>query len=346
MSHGRIRDRPVYNQSQMSQYFDRIRLSSTQRIFSVASLSSDEKLAFLTLLKKHHLLTIPYENLQAHYSWHKGVSVSPAHLFQKIVGHQRGGWCFEMNQFLNTILLSLGFEAFLVISRVFEPLHNRYGGLMHCVNIVQVGDVQYLLDVGFGAAGPTRPVPLVGGSETMKIHAGPVAEHSPPRAQMRVTTEVIPQQVSQNRLEVYQFREGSDQDWKPAFCFDKTFELLPKDIEGLNAQGMARTCFLSRELLVQRFTSSAERIDRSGTRSFADAVAGELDGSLVLYQNRLKWRRRGNLKLDIEFQDESQRIEGLRRFFGLALEEDECEGIRGTVGEIQGSWFRAALNAH
>lgn len=338
-------NRPRYTDSQVAQYFDRIHLSPSQRIFSVTSLTAAEKLAYLTLLKKHHLVAVPYENLQAHYSWHKGLGVSPTRLFRKIVRHRRGGWCFEANQFLNTVLLSLGFDAVLAGSRVFEPLNNRYGGLVHCVNIVDIGGVQHLLDVGFGGYGPPYPLPLLEGPELIEAIGSESLQHIGPRAEMRVMRQAIPQQVNQTRrLWVYQFRAGPDQEWMPMCCLDPDFELLPEDVEILNAHGMSRTCFVSRELLIQRFTTSRERLDAPGCTNMEDIMDGELDGSIVLYQNRLKWRREGDLKLDLEFRNESERIEALRHFFGIVLDDEECEGIRGTVGEIRGSWFRAAFN--
>jgi arylamine N-acetyltransferase len=76
-----------------------------------------------------------------------------------------------------------------------------------------------------------------------------------------------------------------------------------------------------------------------------DVMDGELDGAITLYQNKLKWRRGGDLKLDIEFKTENERVDALKQFFGIVLDDEEREGIKGTVGEIRGSWFRAAFNA-
>lgn len=43
---------------------------------------------------------------------------------------------------------------------------------------------------------------------------------------------------------------------------------------------------------------------------------GELDSSIVLYQNRLKWGREGDLKLSFEFRTEAELIEAVRLYFG------------------------------
>ncbi|KAI6477400.1 hypothetical protein MCOR13_011780, partial [Pyricularia oryzae] len=334
--------RPRYANLEITEYFNRVHLSPTQRIFSVSKLTSVQQLAYLTLLKKHHLVSVPYENLQAHYSWHKGLGVSPTRLYEKIVRHRRGGWCFETNQLLNTVLLSLGFDVILAGSRVFEPCNGRFGGLVHCVNIVKIGGVHYLLDVGFGGYGPPKPVPLLEGTGGIEPNG---LQHIGPQAEMRVVKQAIAQQVDQTRrLWVYQFRRGPGEEWQPMCCFNSDFELLPEDIEILNTHGMSRTCFASRELLLQRFTTSNEPLTAPGRTNMKDVMDGELDGSIVLYQNRLKWRREGNLKLSLEFRTEAERVEAIRLYFGIVLDKEELEGIKGTASEIRGSWFGTAFD--
>ncbi|TLS30085.1 hypothetical protein PpBr36_02656 [Pyricularia pennisetigena] len=336
--------RPKYAHFDIAQYFNRIHLSPAQQIFSVSKLTSVQQLAYLTLLKKHHLVNVPYENLQAHYSWHKGLGVSPTRLFKKIVRHRRGGWCFETNQLFNTVLLSLGFDVILAGSRVFEPCNGKFGGLVHCVNIVKIGGVHYLLDVGFGGYGPPRPVPLLEGTEGIKPDG---LQHIGPRAEMRIVKQAIAQQVDQTRrLWVYQFRSGPDKEWQPMCCFNSDFEFLPEDIEILNTHGMSRTSFTSRELLLQRFTTSNEALDAPGRTNMKNlnVMDGKLDGSIVLYQNRLRWRREGDLILSLKFRTEAERIEAIRLYFGIVLDKEESDGIKGTASEIRGSWFGTAFN--
>lgn len=104
---------------------------------------------------------------------------------------------------LNTVLLSLGFNAILAGSRLFKPFNNRFGGLVR-VNIVSIGGVHYLLDVGFGGYGSPQPVPLLEGTETIEPSGLP---HIEPRAEMRVVKQAVVQQVDHTRrLWVYQFR--------------------------------------------------------------------------------------------------------------------------------------------
>lgn len=180
--------RPKYANFEIAQYFNRIHLHPTKRIFSVSNLTSVHQLAYLTLLTKHYLISVPYENFQAYYSWHKGLGVLPTRFFKKIIRHRRGGWYFETNQLLNTVLLSLGFDVILTGSRVFKPSNNRFGGLVHCVNIINIGGIYYLLDVGFGGYGPPQPVPLFEGTETIKPSG---LQYIGPRTEMRIMKQAI-----------------------------------------------------------------------------------------------------------------------------------------------------------
>jgi hypothetical protein len=57
-------------------------------------------LEFLTALHVHTISTIPYENLDLHYSAKKEISLDPQHCFEKFVRRRsgRGGYCMEVNQ--------------------------------------------------------------------------------------------------------------------------------------------------------------------------------------------------------------------------------------------------------
>lgn len=77
--------RKLYTEGQLDQYFDRVAFPKANRIFSVSSLSDEEKLEYLNLVQKHQLVKVPWENLTQHYSWHHVVHVDPVHLFKKII---------------------------------------------------------------------------------------------------------------------------------------------------------------------------------------------------------------------------------------------------------------------
>lgn len=359
--------RPRYTPAELGQYFDRIGLPLQHRLLSVQAPPlrdhDDLKLAHLALLLKHHLVRVPFENLTQHYSWHGVVDVSPRHLFRKIVlgpqhgpghGSNRGGYCMEANSLFHTVLLSLGYDVYMAGARIYDAASQRYGGFTHCVNIVTIAGARYMVDVGFGANGPTRPVPLrAAGSEAEKI----AEEHIIPQiapASVRLLHDPIPQQVNQDcRVWIYQHRIHAGADWIPMYCF-VDFEFLLEDIRGMNlSPWRSPHSWFTRKIVTVRFTTDREVLlppppsaeedggQAKGTGSPEDgeaAAEGEIDGAIILFEDTLKWRRGGETKFEIKFKSEGERLGALERCFGIVFDEEDRGAIRGTVSEISDVW--------
>ncbi|KAI1344390.1 arylamine N-acetyltransferase 3 [Xylariaceae sp. FL0016] len=243
----------------------------------------------------------------------------------------RGGYCMENNVLLNTVLLSLGFTAYLAGARV-HAAGGTYAGFSHCVNIVIVDGARYLVDVGWGGGcGPTRPLRLEHGTEHV---------HVAPPAGVRLVHEAIPQQVDPScRVWIYQHRTRPDAAWTPQYCFAE-LEFLPEDIRGLNmTPSGSRTSFFTYKVICTRFTTRAERdgAEGPGQAAMEGISESEIDGALILFQDTLKWRRDGETKLEVKLGSEKQRIDALVRYFGIQFEEADREAIKGTVSELSQS---------
>ncbi|KAK4695060.1 hypothetical protein P7C71_g2620, partial [Lecanoromycetidae sp. Uapishka_2] len=96
----------------------------------------------------------------------------------------------------------------------------------HMVNIVTLGDgTKYMLDVGFGGNGPTRPL-LLDASRSQVQHIEP--------AEMRVTKQNIQVNTDPDqKLWVYQHRINPDSEWLTQYCFTE-LEFLPQDYQVMN----------------------------------------------------------------------------------------------------------------
>ena len=98
------------------------------------------------------LMGIPVEDLSA-----------PA-LFDKMVRHRRGGYCFEQNSLMRYVLTELGFGVGALTGRVvwMNPagLDGPPTALTHMVLVVSIPgiDERYLVDVGFGGQTLTSPI--------------------------------------------------------------------------------------------------------------------------------------------------------------------------------------------
>jgi N-hydroxyarylamine O-acetyltransferase len=102
--------------------------------------------AALRSLHQAHLLAVPFENLDIHQG--KPILLDEAGLFEKIVVHRRGGFCYELNGLFAALLRELGFKVDLLSARVYE--NGEYGPEFdHLVLRVRLEE-DWLADVGFG----------------------------------------------------------------------------------------------------------------------------------------------------------------------------------------------------
>jgi N-hydroxyarylamine O-acetyltransferase len=121
--------------------------------------SSEPTLETLTALHRHHLLHIPYENLDIHLG--RRLTLDEETIFEKIVNQGRGGWCFEMNGLFAWVLRQFGFSVTMLSSTVNRPKNGDSAEGNHLILRVDI-DRPYLVDVGFGA-GFLEPLPLAEG---------------------------------------------------------------------------------------------------------------------------------------------------------------------------------------
>jgi arylamine N-acetyltransferase len=119
--------RQTYTPSQIQAYYTRIGLPTSQHsppdaVSKIANTASG--LQFLTRLQKHQLSSIPFEDLELHYSSHHTITLDPQHLFHKIVerGMGRGGYCMENNCLFGTVLRSLGYDVVSIGAKVNEAV--------------------------------------------------------------------------------------------------------------------------------------------------------------------------------------------------------------------------------
>ena len=70
---------------------------------------TDGSAAALAALQQAHLCTVPYENFDILRG--QPLSLNPDALFEKIVTHRRGGYCFELNGLFGWLLKALGYPV-------------------------------------------------------------------------------------------------------------------------------------------------------------------------------------------------------------------------------------------
>ncbi|KAL2064693.1 hypothetical protein VTL71DRAFT_3831 [Oculimacula yallundae] len=310
----------AYTLSQISAYEAHISLPT--RFHHSSSPPLDIK--YLTALHVHQISTSPYENLQLHYSKTHRVSLDPQDIFKKIVTNKRGrgGYCMENSIFFNHVLRALGFTVYTagvrVRPRVGGVPTGKYAGWFHIVNIVTLpSGEKYMVDVGFGGDGATKPLPMISGHVSTNL--GP--------QEVRLLHSTIPEQVDQSKmLWIYQYRNGKDKEWNSFYAFPEV-EFTEADFEVVNyytSTCMSESMFQTRTVL--------------GIRFLRGVVEGQEEegivGKIMLVNGLVKRNDGGKTSVVKVCENEDERVEALREYFGIELTEEERLGVRGRNVEL------------
>lgn len=101
----------------------------------------------LRALQRSHLFSVPFENLDI--SLGRKITVQPEPILNKVVGHRRGGFCYELNGAFAALLRELGFDVTLLSARVARAHGGEGPEFDHLTLLVDVAE-PWLADVGFG----------------------------------------------------------------------------------------------------------------------------------------------------------------------------------------------------
>lgn len=162
-------------------------------------------LATLRAIHARHASAIPFENLTPLLG--QPVRLDLASLQEKLVHGGRGGYCFEQNLLLRTVLLALGFRVTGLAARV---RWNVPDGVVtargHMLLRVELDRQAYLADVGFGGLTLTAPLALT-----------PELVQPTPHEPFRIISEG----------DGYLMQAQISQAWKSLYRFDLQEQYLP-----------------------------------------------------------------------------------------------------------------------
>ncbi len=113
-------------------------------------------------LQQAHVGAIPFENLDILLG--RPILLDLRSLQAKLVAGRRGGYCFEQNTLFRAVLERLGFEVTSLAARVRNGA-TAVRPRTHMLLRVDLPEGPFVADVGFGADGPVRPLPLGEGRE-------------------------------------------------------------------------------------------------------------------------------------------------------------------------------------
>ncbi|CAA7270270.1 unnamed protein product [Cyclocybe aegerita] len=272
-------------------------------------------LAFLSALHALQITTIPYENLILHYSLEHKVSLDPQTIYKKFTTNGRGGYCMENSIFFNHILRGLGFNAYTAGVRIRPRIEGvpqgDYIGWVHVVNIVTLEDgSKYMVDVGFGGDGATKPLPLTPGIAVLNIGT----------QEIRLVHEPLPTQaLTSQKFWIYQYRNSPTKPWNSFYAFPE-LEFLHADFEIMNYYtGTNPESFQTFTVLVVKFLRDEER---------------GVYGKVMLVNGEVKRNLGGRTEVVKICKTEEERIEALEEWFGITLRAEEMDGIKGMSTEL------------
>jgi N-hydroxyarylamine O-acetyltransferase len=125
--------------------------------------------ATLNAIAAHHPAAIPFENLDPYLD--RPVDLAPEALVAKLIHGRRGGYCFEQNGLLRSVLETLGFAVTPLSGRVVWNMDpETVTARTHMMLRVDLADGPVLIDCGFGSAVPTGVLDLVPDVEQATPH--------------------------------------------------------------------------------------------------------------------------------------------------------------------------------
>lgn len=106
-----------------------------------------------------HTMAVPFENLTVLAG--APVLIDLPSLQKKIVGTNRGGYCFEVNGLFAAVLRAIGFNVTTLIGRVrWKAPEEAESNRSHMLSLVDLPEGRFLVDIGFGGITMTGPVPF------------------------------------------------------------------------------------------------------------------------------------------------------------------------------------------
>jgi N-hydroxyarylamine O-acetyltransferase len=115
------------------------------------------KIDFLNELQSKHIAQYSFNNLAVILG--EELPLDTQSLFNKIVERRRGGYCFEHNKLVFSILANLNFDVRLLLSKVVYNQDVEVART-HRITLLNLRGESYIVDTGFGHLGARFPVKI------------------------------------------------------------------------------------------------------------------------------------------------------------------------------------------
>jgi len=128
--------------------------------------------------------------------------------------------------------------------------------------------------------------------------------------------------------------------WEAQYAFS-TLEFLPQDFEIMNLYtSTSPRIWFTQKIVCTRFLLEGENgsclPNETGDEKEKQLVDGKIVGQMILNQDVVKRRIGDRSEVVEEVKTEEDRVQALRKWFGIRLTEGEKRGIRGMVSQLSG----------
>jgi arylamine N-acetyltransferase len=106
---------------QAQAYLERIGLPEKYQALLNEGPSCSQALEAVTALQKFHMMTVPFDNTDLHYSAEHALVLKTDYVYDLVVNRRRGGACPQVHQLFVLLLRSFGFDAYCTGGRLNEP---------------------------------------------------------------------------------------------------------------------------------------------------------------------------------------------------------------------------------
>jgi arylamine N-acetyltransferase len=180
------------------------------------------------------------------------------------------------------------------------------------VILATINGKTYHIDVGFANFGTLTPLLLEDGASVNCV----------PGLIARLSYRSIAEYTTDQKLWILETKFDDSDEWQLGYCFGTT-EFLPQDFQTLNFRTMTDpTSWFTFTVVITRVTLREGKEEAKGTLTmFGDTIQRRVDG--------------GASEVVEVCKSEEQRVKALEKWFGVVLNQEQTEAIKGFVSEIK-----------
>ncbi|KAG8870952.1 N-terminal acetyltransferase [Tulasnella sp. 331] len=303
-------------------FYSAEQLDAYLKCIGLENLSREPTLENLTRVSQQHLCRFAFENTSMQYTKSGFVDVNPAAVYERFLSGKGGSYCFGHSLFMLGMLRAIGYRAYATAARSTGGMSTEFlefSQPRHIVLFVQIPRADgsppqetYVVDVGVNLMGPARPMLLREGE--VILGAAPPEKHRLIKAPMPYSSLEETDEESRAVADNWMYQVNLDTRgkllpegrWRIMFAFGGE-EYSVRDFEAFSFVVLYKPGGILNDRIM------ASRWEPYGDGLFARLVLSK--------RHRVMWYGGEEVRTLKELHNEQDRIDALREYFGISIEE-------------------------